>query len=289
MSGFKQPERFTYSCQLCQKEFSTYVFSNINRFRYENYQCPPCVETHSTELKKHLLDIFNEFRSLNSLYKKIRLLTDEEFNNLFLYLQSVVDIKSPSGTTGSGQWARAFLGLNGGSIAPVMIQTSQAQQIIDYLNDKIPEDDIYKFIHAFGSCILYPHDLERRDRHGILRYYLLHHRPTKKEDLFYLWSQKFYWLHNCDTFIFSECSICLDNIGQRDEIIICTHCGNLHHVECLHKNARTQRKNGQPIDCPLCRGNLNSETVKYVNFEIYQMSSDQQSMKILTFEDHINN
>jgi hypothetical protein len=49
-----------------------------------------------------------------------------------------------------------------------------------------------------------------------------------------------------------ECTICLSPIYNTERVLMerCTHS---FHRECIHNWHRTERRNGRPLSCPICR------------------------------------
>jgi len=268
-------EKYRYvNCWSCGKELYTTISFKLIPFYNLSKECNECYDIKSREVRDNLMEIFEDFKKSNKLFKEVELLTDEKFDDLYKYL-------TRSDNINSGIWAKAFLGLHQSShIKPIMISNNQALILFKFIEDNIEEHEYYRYIHAFGSYILYPSDLCGKDPGNIIYgYYGGKMKPTTKEQLIEIWSNKFQWLYNCDKFIINQCSICLDDIDQCNMIAKCIKCNNMFHKDCLHNYFRSCLKQPTSLRCIICQQSVTDDDIIYINFDMFYSSNIDNKYK----------
>jgi hypothetical protein len=243
---FDAQQYFPLKCDVCRSMFTFTIFSLDKAMPPKNAMCETCIEEKSQLILNNIEDYFMQWKVKYPVFQKTRLLDDTSFSVCYDFITSQEN-RIPY------IWAEYFLGVRSHNfhdkavqkLSPRMINSCQAECLIDFINTHIPKDAQYKFIHSFAACILHPYSV--RKPHHILRYYTSE-EAYKKETFFKLWYCKFDHLYNClmehnrDPFCFGICRVCSMGV-KRQSIIVCENCQTLCHYDCFLKVSKTD------LDC----------------------------------------
>ena len=78
----------------------------------------------------------------------------------------------------------------------------------------------------------------------------------------------------------TECPICMDSLinltdpKKQQDILMINKCNHKFHTDCIYPWFNTRFMNEQPLDCPLCRTEIDQVVIKIPMENTYNYSSD---------------